>query len=700
MKWFRNQSVKTKLTAAILALLLVLFGPLLTYNVYQLHSLSLAKGELSAAQSVKVTSEVLQVNMNRIGATLSTLADVFADASKNGSFTREDGIRMLGAELQKQPDIVALYTLWEPQAFDGQDAENSYKHSYDDATGRYLPYVSRNSDQIRVDPLEDYATPGVGDYYLVPKSTLKTYWSDPYLYPVNGKSILISSMVVPILDKNGAFAGIMGADFSLEHLQQVTQSIDAYGGYGAILSQNGQYITNGRYPDEVQTEFSSRPDLAKIWDKVLQGQYTHYSLDRDGASIIRIFSPITIVGSDNHMYLQVVAYKSAVLADYSDTMRNTILLASVIMLVLCGMMYLLVHITVREIGKINALALKLSQGDFTDRLDVLSNDEFGSLNARLNEMMGTLRHTIKTVSDHALSIGATSQQLTASAEQTGQAAETITLSIQNVAEGSETQRVDAQEMARTMDELAAGISRMADSASALSEASGHIDEQTRLGNGHIQSAARQMETVSETVAQTRQIIEQLHTKSESISRFVGMITGISAQTNILALNAAIEASRAGEQGRGFAVVAEEVRKLAEQTRGAAEQIAGLAGEIRTEAATASAAMEQGVVETGRGAETVQHSGRIFASIMQEMAEVNTQLGELSASAEQMAASVEEVTASATQMQHIAEQSASNAHNVAAASEQQLATMEEVTAAAASLSHMVEELVELMSKFKT
>lgn len=700
MRWFNNQSVKTKLVTVILTLLLVLFGPLLVYNVLQLHELSLAKGELSAAQSVKNTAEKLQTDMQRIENTLLTLSEVFEDASQHGTFSREDGIRLLAAELKKQTDVVAFYTLWEPGAFDGKDEENQSKHSYDDASGRYLPYVTRNRDTIRTVPLQDYTTPGAGDYYLIPKSTMRTYWSEPYLYPVNGEEILINSMVIPIMDEKGNFAGIVGADFSLEHLQQVTKSIDIYGGYGAIISEGGQFISNGRYADEVQTAFASRPELEEIWAKVKLGEYTHYSTDRDGEQVIRIFTPIKLSSTDNHMYLQVVAYKNVILEEYSDTMRNTIMLASIIMVVLCGLMYLVVHFTVREISKVNALALKLSECDFTERLEVKSNDEFGVMNARLNDMMGTLSHAVKTVSDHSLSIGATAQQLTASAEQTGKAAETIATSIQSVAAGAESQRADAQEMSRTMDELATGISRIADSASGISDASGHIDEQTRLGNEYIQSAVSQMDTVSRSVGQTQQVIEQLHMKSESISRFIGVITAISAQTNILALNAAIEAARAGTQGRGFAVVAEEVRKLAEQSRQAAEQIAGLAGEIRAEAQAAHSAMEQGAAETERGVEAVQRSGHIFATIMQEMGAVNAQLGELSASAEQMAASVEEVTASAAQMQHIAEQSADNSQHVAAASEQQLAAMEEVTAASASLSHMVEELVELMGKFRT
>jgi len=693
-------SVKTKLAAVIFLLLLLLFGPLLTYTITKLQGTSLEKGELLAAQNVEKAADSLQLNINRIEATLLSLSGVFLDASANGTFTREDGVRLLGSELQKQPDLLAMYTLWEPQAFDGQDEQHRSKTSYDDASGRYMPYVARSGDQLRTEALTGYETPGTGDYYLVPKSTKRVFWSEPYLYPVNGTEILISSLVVPILDANGNFVGIVGADFSLEQLKTLTDAIQDYDGYGAIISQQGTYVANSRYPDETNQPFASRPELQTVWDGVQKGEYTHYSNDRDGQRVLRIFKPIQPQSSSNHMFLQVVASKDAVLAEYTTTMRNALVLAASVVLVLCLLMYMIVHLTVREIAKVNEMALKLSEGDFTERLVVKGQDEFGHLNERLNHMMDTLRHAIQSVSSHSHSIGATSQELTASAEQTGRAAELITASIQSVAAGSETQRTDAQEMSRSMDELAAGISRIADSAMTLSDVSSHIDTQTQEGNGHIQSAVGQMAIVSQTVEQSRQVIEQLQLKSETIARFVDTITALSGQTNILALNAAIEASRAGEQGRGFAVVAQEVRKLAEQSRHAAEQIADLTEEIRSQAQAAVVSMTQGVTETNRGTEAVQHSGRIFSAIMQEMHEVNTQLGELSSSAEQMAASVEEVTATSAQMQHIAEQSASNAHQVASASQQQLVSMNEVTAAAEHLARMVEELVELMGKFKT
>jgi methyl-accepting chemotaxis protein len=81
-------------------------------------------------------------------------------------------------------------------------------------------------------------------------------------------------------------------------------------------------------------------------------------------------------------------------------------------------------------------------------------------------------------------------------------------------------------------------------------------------NQLVQSASAVAVKGGAVVSQVVVTMESIDAASRKIVDILGVIDGITFQTNILALNAAVEAARAGEQGRGFAVVAAEARSLA------------------------------------------------------------------------------------------------------------------------------------------
>jgi methyl-accepting chemotaxis protein len=166
-------------------------------------------------------------------------------------------------------------------------------------------------------------------------------------------------------------------------------------------------------------------------------------------------------------------------------------------------------------------------------------------------------------------------------------------------------------------------------------------------------------------------MESIKASSRKIVEIIGVIDGISFQTNILALNAAVEAARAGEQGRGFAVVAAEVRTLAQRSAAAAKEIKALIA--------ASVAIIDG------GSASVNEAGSSMGNIVASVQQVNDIIACISVASSEQAEGIAEVNHAVGQMDDMTQQNA--------------ALVEQAAAAAASLHEQTINLAQAVSMFK-
>jgi methyl-accepting chemotaxis protein len=103
---------------------------------------------------------------------------------------------LLRQMVEENPDLASVWTVWEPDALDGLDAEYAGTQGTD-ATGRFLSNWARNAAGVQLEYSAGYDE-GDADFYNIAMRTGNETVVEPFLYNQGGKDMLITSLVVPI----------------------------------------------------------------------------------------------------------------------------------------------------------------------------------------------------------------------------------------------------------------------------------------------------------------------------------------------------------------------------------------------------------------------------------------------------------------------------------------------------------------------
>ena len=214
-----------------------------------------------------------------------------------------------------------------------------------------------------------------------------------------------------------------------------------------------------------------------------------------------------------------------------------------------------------------------------------------------------------------------------------------------------------------------------------------IGEKTQENQKRMDDATVSMGQIHSSTTECKQIISNLGEESKEIIGIIQTITSISSRTNILALNAAIEAARAGEHGKGFAVVAEEIQQLSEQTKNAVEDIRTIVHEVVKNTEDAVAAMEQNVIYTQNGMESIQKANETSTEITSSNGELVKQIHEIDMVAQIIHGKSSEVADHMKQISGNTQQNCEAVEHVTAATQ-------ENSAGTTSLAEIVEKIREV------
>jgi signal transduction histidine kinase/CheY-like chemotaxis protein len=176
--------------------------------------------------------------------TVESMSDILANYEEIPASERRSFINtMLRNTAKAHENIVGVWTVWEPDVLEGND-QNYLGVTGTTAAGRFSPYWYREGKDVLVMTLEDFEMPSAGDYYLIARDTGKTSLLDPFIYNVNGKDILMTSVASPIR-VNGRVVGAAGVDISIEKVEEISQKQEPFGsGLSAVFSNNGTIVAH------------------------------------------------------------------------------------------------------------------------------------------------------------------------------------------------------------------------------------------------------------------------------------------------------------------------------------------------------------------------------------------------------------------------------------------------------------------------
>ncbi|MCM1173531.1 MAG: methyl-accepting chemotaxis protein [Blautia sp.] len=460
-----------------------------------------------------------------------------------------------------------------------------------------------------------------------------------------------------------------------------------------------------RYITTVLDENGSRMLLTQCSDEVKEivlnqgNPYFAKNIDIGGQNYYGYYIPIEQEGKVAGMI-----FTGKPSASLNTTTREFLLYT----LAICGVLLVVIVIIILLLGRIIARHIQVLRDDMVRLSEGNLHFENGHKN-RIREIHETaeaaeklrsqLIEVIQTIQNCSGTVDTSVTRVDSSLGSFAQTVKDLSATMDELAYGAQNMAGSVEKEAFDMNEIAEGISNIAESSQATKAVTESITAVSRTAKNSLDELLQANSYTTESAENVISSISSVNDAVTQITTAAQMIMDISDQTNLLSLNASIEAARAGDAGRGFSVVAGEIQKLAEQSNSSAQQIQSIIEEItnKTEECTRISGQIQEAV--GKEAEALLSVNSNFDEVEKNIAEAAAAVNKITEIVSAVEKNKGNVVDSISDLSGISEENAASAEETNASMENLRTNVEGVARETDELKDVIEQLNNSIAFFR-
>ncbi len=392
-------------------MLFILGSTIITYSItLTVISLNLKKNFTQEGKEL-LDSRVLQMandiksKMNKdisIAKSLASIIVGFSDYPEDKRIEAESNT--FHSIINSHPEYEAVWMSWELSVL---------KPDWKKANGRrrYTLFRKENSLQETIEVIDTVNKQLTGFYYKM-RNNPQLLMSEPYVsddYEAGMEnSLWITSPCIPLM-KNGQFAGLLGTDYSMKEYTELAMLDHSlyHNAYSFMISNEGTLVAHSEKPTSQHSSidslgFAHDTDI-DLHTAVRNGHNEHFTTydPQLGESVYVSLAPVLPRDAVSPWSVGIAIPSSELIAPYLGTLRLTVILG-VVGLMLLSIITFLVSISIsRPIEATNKLLKAIASGNLRidDKIEAKGAREIKEMAQSVNALMNELHSKAKLATE-------------------------------------------------------------------------------------------------------------------------------------------------------------------------------------------------------------------------------------------------------------------------------------------------------------